>query len=109
MSRDDDLIKALEVLDAEKQNNSTYEVIHEHIEPLLYNASDAVLKAIAEKKKTIAGAVSQMQTEAKKKLNGKSSCAVISDTEGFAICKKYFGVADSTEQAAAVTSIFDLM
>lgn len=92
MSRDDDLIRALEVLDAEKQNNSTYEVIYEHIEPLLYNASDVALKAIAEKEKTIAGAVSQMQAEAKKKIKEKRGSVIISGEDEFKLCEQYFGL-----------------
>lgn len=111
MTHNDILTKALEALDAEAwSGNESYKRIHEYIEPMLYNADEETLKAIAERKKTIAGAVSAMRDKAQKQLSKGANCVVLSDDEGFAICEKYFGISaeKSKKSQSNVMSIFDL-
>ena len=108
MDKDEKLIKALEVLDAEAENgDGTHKVLHEHIEQLLYDAPEKSLDAIIEKKHTISGAIKQMEQEAKKKIKGGTGCAVLSDREGFEICDKYFGLT-VVKAVPETVSIFDL-
>lgn len=111
----DMLIKALEVLDTEAQEKGSeeFKIIHEHIEAALYNASDEAIKAIVERKKTLAGAFDKMADEAKKKKTG--NYAVLSSFEAFRIVDKYFGVDSSVDKKEAAVqknkkavSIFDL-
>lgn len=111
MTHNEILTKALELLDAEAWAcGESYKRIHEHIEPMLYNADEDTLKAIADKKKTIAGAVSAMRDEAQKRRGKGENCVVLTDDEGFAICEKYFGVsAEKIKKSQSnVMSIFDL-
>lgn len=112
----DMLIKALEVLDTEARakGSEEFKIIHEHIEAALYNASEEAIKAIAERKKTLAGAFDKMADEAKKKKTG--NYAVLSSFEAFRIVDKYFGVdvSEAEKKETAVlknkkaVSIFDL-
>ncbi len=104
------LVKALEVLDKEKQQLTVYEVIHADIEPLLYNADEAALTAIAEGKKTLCGALKAIEDFARKNKKPGQNCACVSDTEGLRIAKEYFGLSeDKPKKSTATTSIFDLM
>ena len=110
MNKDEKVIKALEVLDAEAQNGQEiHKVIHAHIEKLIYTAPEESLDAIIEKKCTISGAISQMEHEARKKIKGGTGCAVLSDKEGFEICEKCFGLKSADRKNEPDTlSIFDL-
>lgn len=106
------LTKALEVLDSEMREAGTmsYKKIHSDIEPLLYSANDEILTEIAEKKKTIGGAIRKMEEIVKaqiKKKSGAVTC-LLTDEEGLKICRDYFGLSGAASEKKETLSIFDL-
>lgn len=103
------LVKALGKLDEEMQKgDAVIKLIHEHIEPLLYIAKENVLINIADGKNTLKGALAAMRSKAKE--NAVNNIGVLSDDEGYKICRDYFGLGEKEEKPAAVTaSIFDLI
>jgi len=103
------LVQALGKLDEEMQkSDAVIKLIHEHIEPLLYVADEKVLIEIAESKKTLKGALDAMRGKAKE--NAVNNIGVLSDEEGYKICRDYFGIVEKEEKpATAMTSVFDLI
>ena len=105
------LTKALENLDEEMREAGleTYKKIHTDIEPLLYSAPDEIISDIAEKKRTITGAIKKMEEIVKAQIKEKKGAVVriLTDEEGLRICREYFGFSEGTKKDKPL-SIFDL-
>lgn len=106
------LTKALEILDTEMREAGTesYKKIHADIEPLLYNAKNEVINEIAEKKKTIGGAIRKMEEIVKAQIKEKKGAVtcLLTDEEGLKICRDYFGLSGAVSEKKETLSIFDL-
>lgn len=104
------LIKALEVLEEQAQGNGADKAVHIMVEPLLYNCPDSVLQPIAEKKKTISGAIGEMRKYAEK--NKKGNVGVVPPDVAEGIITGYFGInceRQPEQKKETEVSIFDLM
>ena len=88
----------------------SYKKIHSDIEPLLYSANDEILTEIAEKKKTIGGAIRKMEEIVKAQIKKKSGAVtyLLTDEEGLKICRDYFGLSGAASEKKETLSIFDL-
>ena len=104
------LVKALEELEEQAQGNGIDEAVHIMVEPLLYNCPDSVLQPIAEKKKTISGAIGEMRKYAEKNKSG--NVGVVPPDEAEKMIKAYFGInceRQPEQKKETEVSIFDLM
>lgn len=106
--KQDYLVKALEKLEEEAQNDNVLKAVHSIIEPMLYELDDEKLQPIADGKKSYAGAIKEVEAVALK--NKKGSVGVVPPDEAEKIIKAYFGI-DSAAAAAEkkkTVSIFEL-
>lgn len=104
------LIGALESLEEEAQKSGVLKAVHGILEKYLYELDDTLLQPIAEKNKTYAGAMKEMEAVARKRKNG--NMAVIPPDEAEKIIKAYFGInsekAENSGGNSGTVSIFDL-
>lgn len=85
---------------AENDKHTYVQVIGDYLLRYLEQHPDSAKKILA-KDKTIKGSLGAMKAEAQK--NQIDGCGVLTDEEGYALVRKYFGLTDKPE-AAPVTA-----
>lgn len=103
------LVPALEALEDEAAKDATAKTVHSMIEKKLYDCEDDILKGIAEKKKTISGAIGKMRDYAQKNRTG--NVGVVAPNVAEKIITEYFGFQNEKKEEAESEglSIFDIM
>lgn len=91
-------------------DDMTVRVICDHVVDKLQGASEETLKNIINKPLTIEGAIGAMRDVAQKCKTG--NYAVLTESEGFKIIDKYFGIDKSAaqiEKPQKTVSLFDMI
>lgn len=102
--------KIIDILEKECEknpDNMTNRVICNHVVELLEGQPEDVLKSIIDKNLSIDGAIAEMRKAAEKVKTG--NCGVLTDSEGFAIVDKYFGLDKSAVEPQKTLSLFDMI
>ena len=90
---------------AKNAGNRVLTVIGEYVCDYLA-AHPSAASLILAKDKTLTGAVNAMRTEARR--TAKGNCGVLTDEEGFAIVRKYFGLAEAEKAKSQTSADFDV-